>query len=359
VKHAEWFRSRAGAWSTRQPENGDTISTLGGDKMKKTLMAIALGAAAVSTSTVPVAAEYPDRPIQLIIPYGPGGASDLSARALSTAMTKHVPQPIVVSNKTGAGGAIGSVAVRDAAGDGYTMLVARVGTHTVNPAMNPGLPYTIDEFRFVGIYEINPVVCVVNSNSGIATIDDLIAKIKDNPGEVMFSSAGVGTLPHFAPLMVLDAFGVENLAQNVIHIPTEGDGQALTAVLQNTVDFYCGSSSPAAPFVESGQMVPLLVTSSQRLDGFDAPTVEELGKPELKVLVGWTGIAGPADLTDEAADKWGEWLAEAVKDEAFLKYMTSGGSIVELKSPEESVEFVNNAYERFRRLVVDLDMEIK
>lgn len=326
--------------------------------MKKTLTALTMGAA-ISALAAPVAAEYPDRPIQMIIPYGPGGASDLSARALSTALTKHVPEPIVLTNRTGAGGAIGSVAVRDADGDGYTMLVARVGTHTVNPAMNPSLPYTIDEFRFVGIYEINPVACVVNSNSGMETIDDLIAKVNDNPGQVLFSSAGVGTLPHFGSLMVLDAFGIENLAENVIHIPTEGDGQALTAVLQGTSDFYCGSTSPSASFVESGQMTPLLVTSSSRIDGFDAPTVDEIGKPELKALVGWTGITGPADLTDEAAAKWREWLSLAVEDEDFNRYMTAGGSIVELKSPEESMKFVGSAYEIFRGLVVDLDLEIQ
>lgn len=326
--------------------------------MKKTLMALTMGAAAAAMPA-PVLAEYPERPIQVIIPYGPGGTSDLSARALGAALAKHMPEATVLSNRTGAGGAIGSVAVRDAEGDGYTMLISRVGTHTVNPAMNPNLPYTIDEFRFVGIYEINPVACVVNSNSGIETIDDLIAKVEDNPGEVLFSSAGVGTLPHFGALMVLAAYGIEDLANNVIHIPTEGDGQALTAVLQGTSDFFCGSTSPSASFVESGQMTPLLVTSSSRVEGFDAPTVDELGKPELKALVGWTGVTGPEDLTDEATEKWADWLSLAVEDEDFVQYMTSRGSIIELMSPEEAREFVDSAYEIFRALVLELDLEIQ
>lgn len=325
--------------------------------MKRSLMALTLGTAAVALAA-PVAAEYPQQPIQMVIPYGPGGATDLSARALARPLGEIVPQPIVLSNRTGAGGATGSVAVRDADGDGYTLLFARVGSHTVNPAMNPNLPYTVDEFRFVGIYEINPVACVVNSDSDIHTIEDLIDKVNENPGEVLFSSAGVGTLPHFGALMVLDAYGVTNLEENVIHIPTEGDGQALTAVLQQTSDFYCGSTSPSAPFVANEQMRPLLVTSPEPIDGFDAPTVAELGKPELEALVGWTGIAGPADLTDEAAEKWGEYLAEAVQDEEFLAFMTEGGSVVNLMTPEESVEFVESAYQSFRSLVVELDMEI-
>ncbi len=325
--------------------------------MKTTLTALTLGAATLALSA-PAVAEYPTRPIQMIVPFGAGGATDISARALATALSDIVPQPLVVSNRTGAGGATGSVAVRDADGDGYTLLFARVGSHTVNPAMNPNLPYTIDEFRFVGVYEINPVACVVNSNSDFHTIEDLIERVQADPGGVIFSSAGVGSMPHIGTMMILDAFGVEDIADAVIHIPTEGDGAALTAVLQGTSDIFCGSASPAVPFIQAGQMRPLLVTSSERLDGIDAPTVEEVGKPELRALVGWTGIAGPADLSDEAAALWGEWLAEGVQNTEFLRILTAGGSVVELMSPEDSVQFVNDAYETFRAVVVALDLEI-
>lgn len=325
--------------------------------MKNALTALTLGAATAALA-MPALADYPTRPIQMIVPFGAGGATDISARALATALNDIVPQPLVVSNRTGAGGATGSVAVRDAEGDGYTLLFARVGSHTVNPAMNPNLPYTIDEFRFVGVYEINPVACVVNSNSDIGSIEDLVERVKSDPGGVIFSSAGVGSMPHLGAMMILDAFGVEDIADAVIHIPTEGDGAGLTAVLQGTADFFCGSSSPALPFIAAGQMRPILVTSSERMDGFDAPTVEEVGKPELRALVGWTGIAGPASLTDEAAELWGEWLAEGVKDPEFLRILTSGGSVVELMSPADSVQFVNDAYETFRAVVVALDLEI-
>ncbi len=325
--------------------------------MRKTLTAMTLGAATAAVA-VPALAEYPTRPIQMYVPYGPGGATDISGRALANALADIVPRSLVVSNRTGAGGATGSVAVRDADPDGYTLLFARVGSHTVNPAMNPNLPYTIDEFTFIGMYEINPVACVVNSDSGIETIEEFVDFVKETPGGATFSSAGVGTMPHFASLMVLDAFGVEDLADTVIHIPTEGDGQALTAVLQGTADIFCGSSSPALPFIESGQMTPLLVTSSERLDGFDAPTVEEVGKPELLALVGWTAIAGPAGLSDEVVEKWGAWLEEGTQNPEFNRLLTSGGSIVQYMSPEDTVQFVEDAYDVFRALVVELDLEI-
>lgn len=325
-------------------------------KMKKTVLAIAAGAAVAATA--PAAADYPNRPIQMIIPFGVGGATDISGRALSAALGKIVPQPIVVTNRTGAGGATGSVVVRDADGDGYTLLFARVGTHTTNPALNPNLPYTVDEFRFIGVYEINPVACVVNSNSDIHTIEDLIEEVKANPGFVSFSSAGVGSMPHFAGLMVLSVFGIDDVDEDVIHIPTEGDGAALTAVLQGTSDFYCGSTSPAAPFVASGQMRPLLVTTPEAVPGFDAPTSADLNMPELEVMVGWTGIAGPASLPDDIAGMWGEWLAEAVQDAEFLRIMEAGGSQVRLMDPEESVRFVNTAADAFATMARELGITL-
>ena len=112
-------------------------------------------------------AEYPERPVNMIIPYGAGGATDISARSIAEALTEAAGTPMVMSNVTGAGGATGSVAVQNAKGDGYTMLFARVGSHTVNPAMKATLPYTLEDFRFVTVYEINPVVCAVTPASGI------------------------------------------------------------------------------------------------------------------------------------------------------------------------------------------------
>ncbi len=325
--------------------------------MKTPMMIMGLATATIALAGA-VAAEYPERPIQMVIPYGPGGVSDLSARALAGPLGQIVPQPLVLTNRAGAGGAIGSVSVRDADADGYTLLFARVGTHTVNPAMNPNLPYTVDEFRFIAIYELNPVACVVDAGSDIHTIDDLIERVRGNPGEVAFSHPGAGTLPYLGGLMVLDAFGVADPLDNVIDIPTESDAASLTAVLQQTTEFFCGSTSSAAGFVANGQMRPLLVTSPEPVVGFDAPTVADLGKPELQALVGWTGIAGPAGLSDEVVEKWAGWLVEAVKDAEFRGFMDAGGSVVNLMSPDESVAFIESAYQNFRRLVLELDLEL-
>ncbi|QPC42925.1 tripartite tricarboxylate transporter substrate binding protein [Kaustia mangrovi] len=325
--------------------------------MKLLRMGAVVGA--LMAAVLPVRAEYPEQAIQLVIPYGAGGATDLSARALANALSPVVDEPILLVNRTGAGGATGSVSVAKADGDGYTLLAARVGSHTVNPAMKATLPYTLDDFRFVGVYEINPVVCAVNAQSDIASMDDLVARIEAEPGTVTYSSSGVGTLLHIAAAMVLKSFGIEDPLTQAVHLPMNGGGQAATAVLAGNATFVCTNSSALASFIANGQLKPILVTTAEPLEGFDAPTATSLGHPELEQLVGWTGIAGPDDLSDEAAAVWGEWLAKAVEDEKFQSFMAKAGSQVRLMSPEDSVAFVKGQYEVFRKLVDDLGMRVE
>jgi len=320
--------------------------------MRGVIGAIGLGLVATAA-----AAEYPERPINMVIPYGAGGATDISARTIAEPLGNAVGKPLVMANVTGAGGATGSVAVQNAKPDGYTMLFARVGSHSVNPAMKATLPYTLDDFRFVTVYEINPVACAVNPNSGIESMDDLLAKV--NEGGVSYSSSGVGSLLHLAAVMVLDTFGVENPLDKTTHIPQKGGGAAATAVLNNTATFLCTNTSALASFVANGQLKPILVTTAEPVVGFDAPTSADLEKPALEQLVGWTGIAGPTGLPDDVAAKWGEWMADATADEKFREQMEARGSVIELMNPEDANAFIQTQYETFRALVDDLGMRIE
>ena len=324
--------------------------------MKLTKFAM-LGAAVLGISATTAVAEYPERPINMVIPYGAGGATDISARSISAPLGEAVGKPLVMVNITGAGGATGSVTIQNAKADGYKMLFARVGSHSVSPAMKATLPYTLDDFRFVTVYEINPVACAVTPASGIKTMDDLIAKA--NEGSLSYSSSGVGTLLHLAAVMVLDEFGVENPLQTVTHIPQKGGGAAATAVLNGTVTFLCTNSSALAGFVANGQLVPLMVTTAEPVVGFDAPTSVDLGKPALQQLVGWTGIAGPDDLPDDIAAKWGGWMKTATDDAKFRETMEGRGSVIELMSPEDANAFIQEQYETFRALVDKLGMRIE
>lgn len=323
-------------------------------RILKTSAALGAGIAMLATAAY---AEYPERAVNMVIPYGAGGATDISARTIAEPLGAAVGKPLVMANVTGAGGATGSVTAANAKGDGYTMLFARVGSHSVNPAMKATLPYTLDDFRFVTVYEINPVACAVTPASGITSMDELIAKVK--AGGVSYSSSGVGSLLHLAGAMVLKEFGIDNPLEAVVHIPQKGGGAAATAVLNGTVTFICTNSSALSSFVANKQLVPLMVTTAEPVVGFDAPTANELGKPRLNQLVGWTGIAGPDDLPDDIADKWGEWMAEATKNADFNKKMSARGSVIRLMDPIEANEFILGQYTVFKALVDELGMRIE
>ncbi|MFA8388154.1 MAG: Bug family tripartite tricarboxylate transporter substrate binding protein [Pelagibaca sp.] len=323
-------------------------------KLRTLGSAFALGVGLIAGTAI---AEYPERPINMIIPYGAGGATDISARTIAEALGTAAGKPLIMANVTGAGGATGSVAVQNAKPDGYTMLFARVGSHSVNPAMKATLPYTLDDFRFVTVYEINPVACAVRPDSGIESMDDLVAKVAE--GGVSYSSSGVGSLLHLAGAMVLKEFGVEDPLNQATHIPQQGGGAAATAVLNGTATFICTNTSALANFVANDQLKALMVTTEEPVVGFDAPTANELGKPRLNALVGWTGIAGPDGLPDDVSAKWGNWITEAAQDAKFAETMQSMGSVIDVMNPEEAIEFINGQYTVFKALVDELGMRIE
>ncbi|MFC6672653.1 Bug family tripartite tricarboxylate transporter substrate binding protein [Marinobacterium aestuariivivens] len=303
-------------------------------------------------------AEYPKRPISLVIPYGTGGATDISARALAQSLADEVAKPLVLVNRTGAGGATGSASVAHAKGDGYTVLAARVGSHTVSPAMKSNLPYVLSDFKFVGVYEINPIVCATNSDSGIDSMEQLVGKVQSSPGTVSYSSSGVGSFLQLSAVMILDAFGVEKPLETAIHLPMRGGGEAATAVLNGTATFICDNSSTLAGFINNGQMTPLMVTTKERINGIDAPTASELSHPELEKLLGWTGIAGPKDMDMEAVESWEKWLGAATRNPEFVGNMEKLGSVIVNMGPKESEDFINEQYSIFKRLVDKLGMQV-
>jgi tripartite-type tricarboxylate transporter receptor subunit TctC len=159
--------------------------------------------------------------------------------------------------------------------------------------------------------------------------------------------------------MVLSEFGVEDPLNQTTHIPQKGGGEAATAVLNGTVTFLCTNSSAISNFVANKQLVPLMVTTKEPVDGFDVPTAADLGKPALHQLVGWTGIAGPAGLPDDVAAKWGEWMNVAAEDAKFVETMTSLGSVIDVMSPEDANSFIQTQYQTFKKLVDDLGMRIE
>ncbi len=303
------------------------------------------------------AAEYPSKPITLVAPYGPGGASDLHSRIVAGAAPAYLKQAVLVINKTGAAGVVGSTFVVKSKKDGYTLLSARVGSQAGVPAMNPNIPYKWDEFTFLGLTERNPFVLVVKKGSPYKTFQDFEKALKGG-AQLSYSSAGVGTLLHLASLVMADKMGVDG--SKLTHIPYKGGGKARAALVGGHVDFLWQNLSGVIGAIQAGQAIPLAITTGERFASVpDVPTVKELGYPEMEAIIGWSGIFGPPGLPQTVVDKWVATLQSLKTDKVFNKLIKGLGSIPDIRSPEETKKFVQAQYETFRGVVKKLGIEVK
>ncbi len=319
-------------------------------------MSVLIGVAMIAASGI-AAAEYPTKPVTLVSPYGPGGAADLAARTLSATAPGYLGNGILVVNRTGAAGVSGSTTVAKGKPDGYTMLLARVGSQAAVPAINRTIPYAWDEFTFLGLLELNPFVLAVSADSPYNSLDDVKAAIEGG-ADLSYSSAGVGTLLHVAMVMTLDQFGMG--ADAMKHVPYKGGGKAAAAVVGGHVDMLFQNLSGVISNIQAGKLKALAVTTPERVLSIkDVPTVSEAGYPELQAVVGWSGLWGPPELSDEVVNKWVEVLAKIAEDKAWLKLTKGLGSIPYVQPPAETKAFVENQYLAFKTLTEKLGMTIQ
>lgn len=318
----------------------------------------ALVAAAMSFVAAPQvgAADYPERPVTFVIPFGPGGASDLFARLLAASAPKYLSQPVVAVNRAGAAGVVGSTFVVKSEADGYTMLAARVGPQMSAPALNKTIAYKWDEFTFVGLAATSPFVLVVPGDSEFKTFADFEKKLKAG-ADLSYASVGVGGLLHVASLIMASEMGVD--PAGLIHVPFQGGGKAQTAVISGTADFMWQNLSGVRAAIEAGQLRALAITTPERFKALpDIPTVAELGYPNMEAVVGWDAIYGPPGLPQNVVDTWIEVLNKLGKDEEWLEKMAKLGNIVDIRSPEETKAFVQKQYEAFDKTIDKLGMRI-
>ncbi len=303
------------------------------------------------------AGDYPDRPITLVVPYGPGGAADLSARMIAGAAPAYLGQPILAVNKTGAGGVVGSTMVVNASPDGYTLLSARVGSQMGVPAMNKTIPYAWDEFTFIGLIETNPFVLVVSGDSEINTFEEFAAKVA--AGDTMtFGSAGVGTLLHIATAVMADSMGVG--LDNLTHVPFKGGGKARAAIVGGQVDFMWQNLSGVINAIEAGQLKALAVTTPERFPAIpDIPAVGELGHATMEQIIGWSAIYGPPAMPEDIVATWVDTLQQLKEDRAWTKMTQSLGNIVDVRGPEETKAFVEAQYLVFDETLNKMGLRIE
>ncbi|MFN7085868.1 MAG: Bug family tripartite tricarboxylate transporter substrate binding protein [Burkholderiales bacterium] len=299
------------------------------------------------------ATPYPVRPIQFVIPFAAGGDSDLSGRNVAQTASKYLNNvPIVSVNRVGASGAIGAMAVKNAAPDGYTLLVARIATHAILPAMDSKLGYKWDEFSMISLIELNPYVCFVRTESPYRSAQDLVNAMRRQPGKLNFSTAGVSTSQNMAAQYFMTVAGLTK--DHAVGIHYKGGGEVTVAVLGGQVDFACNNAPTVVPQVKANRLRALFVMP-QRLDDLPGvPSAREAGYPDMEKIVGWTALMGPGGLPRAVVDKWTGVFARLAQDPEWQAGNARLGGIAAIRPPAETEKFVREQYELYYRLATAL-----
>ena len=314
--------------------------------MKSTFAAAVLALAAMHAA----AQSYPTRPIQFVIPFGAGGDSDLSGRNVAQTASKYLNNvPIVSVNRVGASGAIGATLVRNAVPDGYTLLVARIATHAILPALDSKLPYKWDEFTMISMIELNPYVCFVRSDSPHKTAADLIAEIRRNPGKLNFSTAGVATSQNMAAQYLMTIAGLTK--DHAVGIHYKSGGEVTTAVLGGEVNFACNNAPTVIPMAKAGRMRVLFVSPVRIAELPGVPSAREAGFPDMEKIVGWTALMGPPKMPGAIVKRWTEVFARLAKDPDWLAGNARIGGVAAIRSQAATEQYVREQYELYDKLV--------
>lgn len=239
-------------------------------------------------------AGYPDKPIRLIVPFPPGGGTDIISRVVADKLAATLGWKIVVENKAGAGGTIGLDAAAKSKPDGYTIVMAQTSNLSIAPSLMSGLPYDpVKDFTPVTLVDAAPLVIAVGAASPIKSLGDLVNAAKANPGKLLFASPGNATVAHLAGEYFQKVAGIK-----YVHVPYKGTAQALPDVISGRASFYVASLESVMPQVTAGQLRAIAVTSAKRVRQLpDVPTVSEAGFPGFEAIT-WFGIAVPKGTPD-------------------------------------------------------------
>ena len=297
--------------------------------------ALALGVLMLSPALVP-AQTWPNKPIRMIVPFPPGGATDFVARIIGQKFTEQLGQQVPIDNRAGANGILGLQNLMASAPDGYSIATVSAGPLAVNPHIYKKLPYdSLRDFTYIGNMVNIPLLLVVHPSLGVKSVKELIALARRRGGEITYSSPGVGNSSHLAPELFNFMAKVK-----MLHVPYKGMGPAVQSVLAGEGQLLYSSIPPILPHVKSGRVVALAVGNAQRVASLpDIPTVAEAGVPGYEAY-SWTGLIGPAKMPAEVVQRLNKELVNALKQKDIYDRLLSEGAIPTPSSGEEFRTYV-------------------
>lgn len=292
---------------------------------------------------------YPTRPVTLVVPFPAGSTTDLVGRILADELAKSLGQNVVVDNRGGAGGTIGTEAVARAAPDGYTLLMGTIGTHSINPAVYAKINYDpIADFEPIIQFGTAPNVLVVNPALPVKSVKDLIDYIRARPGQVNYASSGNGTSNHLSGAMFAAREGLK-----ATHIPYRGGAQAITDLLRGEVQFMFYHYLPLLPHIKEGKLRAIAITSAERIDALpDVPVMKEAGMDDFEVSA-WFGVWAPAKTPADVVGKLNTVISGIINSPEVKKSLAAQGVDPVSGSPRDLLELNKRELARWSKAVAD------
>jgi len=325
--------------------------------MKRTVLALAFAASLVAlTTAVGQAQTYPTKTIKIVVPYPAGGPTDLVGRTLAEALTKALKKTVIVENKVGAGGTIGSDSVVKSAPDGYTLLLGLMGPMSIAPKIAPNLPYDPQkDLAPIRLVALMPEVLVARPTLGLKTLGDVVAYGKANPGKLTIASAGNGSLPHLAAELLKRETGIDEL-----HVPYRGAAPAVNDLLGGQVDLMFGDGPVVLPQILGNLLVPVVMATDKRLPALpDVPTSIEAGFPTVR-SENWYGVLAPKGTPRPIVEALDQAIAAAMSEpkveESFTKL---GVYIVKDGTPETFGTFLAAQLDKWGSLAKDVGAKVE
>jgi tripartite-type tricarboxylate transporter receptor subunit TctC len=291
-------------------------------------------------------ARYPTRPVRLIVPYAPGGNVDITARAIAPGMTSFLGESIVVDNRPGAGGNLGVNLVAHAAPDGYTLLMGSSGPLSINPVVFKDIQYdSLKDFAPISTVHVVALVFVVNQKSPSSSLQDLISRMKANPGKVTVGTAGAGTTNHFALELFATMTGTKPL-----HVPYKGSGPALTELLGGQVDAVIDQLTASMGYIRDGRLKVLAITSKTRSPALpNVPTFEESGLKGYEAST-YIGVLGPAGTPRSIVMRLNEAVRKVMSSSDVVEKLRGLGTEPGASSPEEFQKMIRDELVKWREV---------
>lgn len=311
------------------------------------ILGILFVAATLAVPSLACAQKYPSRPISLVVPFPAGSTTDLVGRILADRLKDAIGQSVVIDNRGGAGGMVGSEAVARAEPDGHTLLMGTIGTHSINPYVYPKITYDpIADFTPIIQFGTAPNVLVVHPSLPVKTVKELVEYVRARPGQTNYASSGNGTSNHLSGAMFAAREGLK-----ASHVPYRGGAQAITDLLRGEVQFMFYHYLPLLPHINEGKLRAIAITSAGRIAALpDVPTMAQAGISDFEVSA-WFGVYGPAKMQPSVVEKLNSTISTIIKSPATRQSLIEQGIDPVSGSPQDLLALTKSEMARWQKAV--------